>query len=207
MLAALEVKLSPSGSIQCGSLRHTRSVPRAASPKVLWEHTDDHDTAARRKPQSTRTEETTIAIPTVLKPIVTTSSCHDRALWPAPIIGERLAVPKIAASVVAIQFLYVVYSALPPSGVEKVSPPSRRHRDEKSPVHNSFQMRGESHPRVIELLLDKSRVQAEHARSTDACYPRRLSSHILFNRHGPNGRSVLPPGREEEPRPRKVQFA
>jgi hypothetical protein len=142
--------------------------------KVLLEHADDHDTAARRKPQSTRTAETTIAIPTVLKPIVTTSSCHGRALWPAPIIGERLAVPKIAASVVAIQFPYVPYSTLPPSGVEKVSPrPDRTHRDERSPVHNSFQMRGESHPRVIELLLDKS---GEHARSTDACYPRHLSS-------------------------------
>src|SRR6202035_2370988 len=35
-----------------------------------------------------------------------------RALWPAPVIGERLAAPKIAASVVVAQFPYVPYSAL-----------------------------------------------------------------------------------------------
>ena len=42
-----------------------------------------------RNPQSTRTEEIAFTIPIVVKPNVKPSSCHGKALWPAPIIGER----------------------------------------------------------------------------------------------------------------------
>src|SRR5258708_4619697 len=40
----------------------------------------DHETAARRNPHTTRTEAAIIAIPTVMKPTVTTVSCQGRAL-------------------------------------------------------------------------------------------------------------------------------
>src|SRR5213080_4360534 len=71
----------------------------------------DHETAARRNPHNTRTEAAMIAIPTVMKPTVTTASCQGRAPWP-PVIGERLAAPNIAASVVTAQLTYVPYNAL-----------------------------------------------------------------------------------------------
>ena len=73
---------------------------------------EDHETAARRNPHRIRTEAAIIAIPTVMKPNVTTVSCQGRALWPAPVIGERLAAPIPAANVVMAQLTYVPYSVL-----------------------------------------------------------------------------------------------
>src|SRR5260370_25013831 len=70
----------------------------------------DHEAAVRRNPHRTRTEAATIAIPTVMKPAVTTVSCHGRAPWP-PVIGERLAAPSTAASVVTAQLTYLPYNA------------------------------------------------------------------------------------------------
>src|SRR5207244_10075304 len=71
----------------------------------------DHETAVRRNPHRTRTEAAMIAIPTVMKPTVTTVSCQGRAPWP-PVIGERVAAPNIAASVVTAQLTYAPYNAL-----------------------------------------------------------------------------------------------
>src|ERR1041385_514431 len=73
---------------------------------------EGHETAARRNPHRIRTAEAIIAIPTVMKPKVTTVSCHGRAPWPAPAIGERLVAPKPAANVVMLQLTYVPYSVL-----------------------------------------------------------------------------------------------
>src|SRR5258708_23117753 len=71
----------------------------------------DHETAVRRNPHRTRTETAIIEIPTVMKPAVTTVSCHGRAPWPAPVIGESLDAPNTAASVVTAQLTYVPYNA------------------------------------------------------------------------------------------------
>src|SRR5258707_15577362 len=46
-----------------------------------------------------------------MKPAVTTVSCQGRAPRP-PVIGERLAAPSTAASVVTAQLTYVPYNAL-----------------------------------------------------------------------------------------------
>src|SRR5258708_33942575 len=70
-----------------------------------------HETAVRRNPQRTRTEAAMIAIPTVVKPPVTSVSCQGRAPRP-PVIGERLAAPTTAASVVTAQLSKVPYNAL-----------------------------------------------------------------------------------------------
>jgi hypothetical protein len=79
MLAELEVKLSLPGPLPRNSMRtaptHLIHATNRESKGAL-EHADDHDTAARRKPQSAGTEEITNAIPTVLQPIVTTRSCQ-----------------------------------------------------------------------------------------------------------------------------------
>jgi hypothetical protein len=56
-----------------------------------------------QNPTSIVTETATIATPTVRNPTVTRPSCHGNPVWPAPVIGERAAVPKIAARVVNTQ--------------------------------------------------------------------------------------------------------
>src|ERR1700685_1497320 len=58
---------------------------------------------ALRRPQSTKADATTMAMPTDINPTVTSVSCHGCPLCPAPVIGERAAVPKIAASTVMNQ--------------------------------------------------------------------------------------------------------
>ena len=65
---------------------------------------DNYWAAFRRRPQSTSREEPTMDIPTVNKAAVISPSCQGRALWPAEVIGERAAVPKIAARMTAAQF-------------------------------------------------------------------------------------------------------
>jgi hypothetical protein len=54
------------------------------------------------QPHKIRTDETNIAIPTVPNPNVTKLSCHGGALWPTPVIGDRLLAPTTAANVVMI---------------------------------------------------------------------------------------------------------
>lgn len=59
--------------------------------------------ASLRNPQRTSTAQATMAIPIVMKPAVTTFSCHG---WPpcgVPVMGERADVPKTAAVVVINQ--------------------------------------------------------------------------------------------------------
>lgn len=48
-----------------------------------------------------------MAIPTEKKPYFTIASCHGGALSPGAVMGERLPVANIAASVVKAQFMYV----------------------------------------------------------------------------------------------------
>jgi len=95
----------------------------------------DYCTAARRKPQRMGMDAVIIAIPTLTKPSVTTLSCHGCALRPAAVIGDIAAVPKIAASMVTAQLLYVPYSAL----------------QEEGSIHDPFQMCGETHARIVEF--------------------------------------------------------
>src|SRR5215469_9872290 len=63
-----------------------------------------HCNALALRPQRTSSEQATITPPTLTKPTVTTISCQGWPLWPTPVIGDRAAVPKIAASVVTSQF-------------------------------------------------------------------------------------------------------
>src|SRR4029077_758179 len=83
---------------------HFRSVSSALISGRVF---SNHAAAVRRRPHNTSTDEPTIASPTDIKSAVTNASCHGRAWWPAPVMGESAPTPQAAASVVATQFTYV----------------------------------------------------------------------------------------------------
>ena len=82
----------------------TRGGRPVTNPTAHQGHVGAHDAAARRRPQRTSTEQPMIVSPTDMKPNVTKLSCQGCALKPAAVIGDRAAVPKIAAKVVTSQF-------------------------------------------------------------------------------------------------------
>src|ERR1035438_6113068 len=81
-----------------------RSERRALELGFSFMRGSDHLTTPLRRPQRTRADAKTMTIPTDMKPAVTRDSCQGSPLWPTPVIGERAAVPKIAASRVTNQF-------------------------------------------------------------------------------------------------------
>src|SRR5690242_6281848 len=81
---------------------------------MRWEKTDQDIMAALLlSPHKSNADAEMIATPMATKPTVTSTSCQGAALWPAPVIGDSAAVPKMAAIVVTAQLPYV-----PPSNAQ-----------------------------------------------------------------------------------------